>query len=108
MYTYMYTQERSQAMLYEIEAGVICAPFHPGKGTLLIFFLASFSGLVIGFYLMNKGDELIAKVSNGRTDLSPNIGYSMAYLGYAVSIITPFSACVWLVWRIVTCHGSYL
>jgi hypothetical protein len=72
----------------------------------LIYVFACFSGLAIGLYLINQGAELIGKPSNRRLKMGAYLSDAMAYGGYAICLITPFSVCVWLFTRIVVCHGS--
>ena len=78
---------------------------NPKNRTVVGFFLACFSGLVIGLYLIDKGGELMAKTSNLRADLRAYLTYAVAYLGYAICLLTPLATFSWLIWRIVSCHG---
>ena len=85
--------------------GRLCSPFHPTKGTVLIFLFVCVSGLIIGLYLISKSEDLIANATNCNTNRITNISDAVAYLGYAICLVAPFYTFCWLLWRIVACHG---
>jgi hypothetical protein len=78
-----------------------CVPPRPKKSTLVIFFLTCLCFLVIGLYLLCKAGDLVGKISERRANL-------LAYGGYALSQIIPLATVLWLAWRILVYHGSFL
>ena len=77
---------------YREDDGGKCSYLNPKNRTVVGFFLACFSGLVIGLYLIDKGGELMAKTSNLRALLrSPPVNWplerKLKYLEWSKSVL---------------------
>ncbi len=72
-----------------------CGYIHFDPTFLTIFLSLSLLFGVVGLTLICKSDS---KIPDGHYNL-------FAYGGMALTLITPFIVCVWMVHRIVSCYG---
>lgn len=82
----------------------ICGSLNFSNRVVMIFIFSCLGGLAIGLYVLNKGEELLAKTIKRTSDLPANIGNAVTYIGNTICLFAPIAAFLWVFWQIVVCH----